>query len=208
MDVLRLGRTLTHEHLSAALYDVFYTPPPPHIPTALLKPEEFTLQNVGLEMEIFKSAGGGTIVENSSHGLSRNLNLMVEVPEVKCGVIAEVGSGWPIHVSFHPGRDPEAPFEIARVYLEAGGNADKAVMSHLDRTISDREKLLDFANTSRFYCQMQFGGHGFSHILLNVIPQMRNKGISQEEIDRITIDNPRDWLGISTDYQPRPVTLQ
>lgn len=36
-------------------------------------------------------------------------------------------------VSFHPGRNPKAPFEIIRLYLEAGGAADKAIMSHLDR---------------------------------------------------------------------------
>lgn len=30
-------------------------------------------------------------------------------------------------------RDPRAPFEIIRLYLEAGGKADKCIMSHLDR---------------------------------------------------------------------------
>lgn len=35
-------------------------------------------------------------------------------------------------VSFHPGRDKRAPFEIIRMYLEAGGRADKCIMSHLD----------------------------------------------------------------------------
>lgn len=30
-------------------------------------------------------------------------------------------------------RDPQAPFEIIRLYLEAGGKADKCIMSHLDR---------------------------------------------------------------------------
>jgi phosphotriesterase-related protein len=35
-------------------------------------------------------------------------------------------------VSFHPGRHPEAPFEIIRLFQEAGGDVKKAVMSHLD----------------------------------------------------------------------------
>lgn len=43
-------------------------------------------------------------------------------------VQSQLGCG----VSFHPGRDPAAPFEIIRIYLEAGGKADKCVMSHLD----------------------------------------------------------------------------
>lgn len=36
-------------------------------------------------------------------------------------------------VSFHPGRDAKAPYEIMRLYLEAGGKANKCVMSHLER---------------------------------------------------------------------------
>ena len=32
----------------------------------------------------------------------------------------------------HPGRNPKAPFEIMRIFLEAGAQADKTVMSHLD----------------------------------------------------------------------------
>jgi hypothetical protein len=38
-------------------------------------------------------------------------------------------------VSFHPGRHPEAPFEIIRLFQEAGGNVKKTVMSHLDREL-------------------------------------------------------------------------
>lgn len=35
-------------------------------------------------------------------------------------------------VSLHPGREKEAPFEITRLYLEAGGKANKCIMSHVD----------------------------------------------------------------------------
>lgn len=41
-------------------------------------------------------------------------------------------------VSFHPGRHPDAPFEILRIFLEAGGNVDKCIMSHLDREYKSR----------------------------------------------------------------------
>lgn len=62
-------------------------------------------------------------------------------------------------VSFHPGRDADAPFEIVRLYLEAGGKPDKCVMSHLDRksirhTKTDRVKdliLIPHRNNSRLY---------------------------------------------------------
>lgn len=36
-------------------------------------------------------------------------------------------------ITFHPGRSPESPFEILRVFTEAGGSAEDVVMSHLDR---------------------------------------------------------------------------
>ncbi|XP_072044261.1 N-acetyltaurine hydrolase-like [Amphiura filiformis] len=63
--------------------------------------------------------------------------------------------------------------------LLAEGYEDKMVMSH------DIHRK----------CQlMKYGGHGFSHILLNVIPKMLRKGITQNQIDKITIQNPRRWL--------------
>ncbi|XP_033175888.1 phosphotriesterase-related protein isoform X1 [Bombus impatiens] len=190
-----------------------------------------------------------------------------EYPDVKTGFIGEVGSTWPITpfekraiqatgevqqqlkcpVSFHPGRDAAAPLEIMRIYQEAGGDAKKAILSHLDRTIPSPEDLLQFADDAKCYCQfdlfgsecsfyqlnpsvdmisdaqridrvkyfrndqkldrvllshdihtkhrlMEFGGHGFSHILNNVVPKMTLKGFTSEEIDTLTIHNPRTWL--------------
>ena len=35
-------------------------------------------------------------------------------------------------VMIHPGRNEEAPFEIIRIYQEAGGDVRKLVMGHLD----------------------------------------------------------------------------
>ena len=41
---------------------------------------------------------------------------------------------------------------------------------------------------------MKYGGHGYSHILLNVLPKMRARGISDDVIDKIMVQNPRQWL--------------
>ncbi|XP_046396393.1 phosphotriesterase-related protein-like [Ischnura elegans] len=189
-----------------------------------------------------------------------------EDPSVKCGFIGEVGCSWPIDAfekksilataaiqeelncpaSFHPGRHPDAPFEIIRMHLEAGGRKDKTVMSHLDSTFTTESELLDFAELGTF-CQfdlfgsersfyvlnsdwempsdterlqmvkhlvgkglldrilishdihskhrlVQFGGHGYCHINYDVMPKMKRKGMTQEEIDHITIKNPAKWL--------------
>lgn len=188
-------------------------------------------------------------------------------PDVKTGFIGEVGSTWPIEaferraiqatgelqaqlkcpVSFHPGKNPDAPLEVMRLYQEAGGDARKTIVSHLDRTFNDEQKLLEFADMVKCYCQfdlfgsecsfyqlnpatdmpsdaqrmdrvkllrddqklnrvlisqdihtkhrlIKFGGHGFSHILNNVLPRMLLKGFTQEEIDILTIRNPMTWL--------------
>lgn len=188
---------------------------------------------------------------------------------VRCGFIGEVGSDWPISefeknairataaaqqslkvgVSFHPARNVEAPFEIMRIFLEAGGDVNKCVMSHLDRTLlHDREKLLEFAALgcySQFdlfgvecsYYQLNpafdmpsdgqrlnrivdmvgeglqekilvshdihtkhrltsFGGHGYHHVHVNVLPRLLAKGLSQDVIDQIIVKNPAKWLSV------------
>lgn len=71
---------------------------------------------------------------------------------IKCGIIGEIGITWPMEgfekrvvkavaalqeelnapISFHPGRSPESPFEIIRVFTEAGGKSEDVIMSHLD----------------------------------------------------------------------------
>ncbi|XP_060062613.1 phosphotriesterase-related protein-like [Ylistrum balloti] len=185
---------------------------------------------------------------------------------IKCGCIGEIGCSWPLGASekravqasgevqqslgcpviFHPGRDPDAPFELVRIYQEAGGRVDKLIMSHLDRTISDVDRLIDFArlgcyceydlfgveNSHYQFCEscdmpndadrirriksllyagfedritiahdihtkirlMKYGGHGFSHILLNILPKMQQRGISKKVAYKMVTENPQRWL--------------
>ncbi|XP_014608011.1 PREDICTED: phosphotriesterase-related protein [Polistes canadensis] len=188
-------------------------------------------------------------------------------PDTKAGFIGEVGTSSPIEdfekrsikatalvqselgcpVSFHPGRDSSIPIEIMRIYQEAGGDSKKAVMSHLDRTFTNKEALLEFSDDTNCYCQfdlfgtecsfyqlnpsvdmisdaqrvnyvqllreegkirrvllshdihtkhrlLNYGGHGYSHLFNNVLPKFRIRGFSEEEIDTLTIINPKDWL--------------
>jgi len=41
---------------------------------------------------------------------------------------------------------------------------------------------------------VKFGGHGYSHILQNVVPMMLTRGISQQLVDQFLINNPKRWL--------------
>ncbi|XP_050402943.1 phosphotriesterase-related protein isoform X2 [Patella vulgata] len=205
-------------------------------------------------------------IEKLCGRIQQDLTQGVEGTGIKCGVIGEVGCTWPLTdfekrsiraaaisqqdhgapVIFHPGRNQEAPFEILRIFTEAGGKAEHSVMSHLDRTLLDESKLLEFARQG-MYCEydhfgievsdyklcptvdmptdaqrikairclidnafedkiliahdihtkhrlMKYGGHGFSHILINVLPHMKRRGITQQHIDKILVQNPRKWL--------------
>lgn len=42
-----------------------------------------------------------------------------------------------------------------------------------------------------------FGGEGYEHIIKNVVPVMRRKGLSQQDIDQVMIHNPRRVLTIA-----------
>lgn len=333
-----LGRTLTHEHL-AMNFEHFYREPPStlagkfQVPSLELHRLGYVRQypyslryNLQLDDDAaqsavtddvieYKIAGGGTIVENTTEGLNRDIKFYqhvsrasnvhivagtghyiadlqnadtlhkstedvynhmlqeltkgcVNYEQVKAGFMGEIASVWPLRdferkaikaagelqpqlkcgVSFHPHRNKEAPFEIIRLYLEAGGSADKVVMSHLDRTLVEDDILLEFSQLGT-YCQFdlfgtevsyyqlevttdmlsdaqriqkmaalvkegrgnrilmshdihtkhrltKFGGHGYAHIINNVLPKMKSKGFSQELIDMITIENPARWLAI------------
>lgn len=172
------------------------------------------------DVKNYKKYGGGSIVENTTCGINRDLKLMYQVSKesgvhviagtghylgltqksddlklsveqmvemykreilegvkvaitptetvnIKCGIIGEIGSVFPITefekksiiaaaeaqselkcgVTFHPGRDsPDSPFAVMRIYLEAGGDAKKCVMSHLDRELVEFEMISLFSN--------------------------------------------------------------
>ncbi|XP_040027607.2 N-acetyltaurine hydrolase [Gasterosteus aculeatus] len=97
--------------------------------------------------------------------------------DIRCGVMGEIGTGWPITESetkvlratahaqaqlgcpviIHPGRNPGAPTEVVRILQEAGGDIGKTVMSHLDRTIFDEGELLEFAKLGSYLEYDLFG---------------------------------------------------
>lgn len=190
----------------------------------------------------------------------------VDGTDIKCGVIGEIGCSWPLTESekkvlqaaahaqtqlgcpliIHPGRNPDAPGQIVRLLQEAGADIRKTVMSHLDRTIFEKDKMLEFAKLGSYLeydlfgtemlnyhfrpevdmpsdverikgiCMLinegyedriviahdihtknrllKYGGHGYSHILINIVPKMLTRGISQAVVDKILIDNPKKWL--------------
>ncbi|NP_001038846.2 N-acetyltaurine hydrolase [Danio rerio] len=328
----QLGRTMTHEHLTMS-FECSHVPPAPGDEGLSLAPIEMKhlhwlqqnpyshhenlllnqeLEAVKEELLCYRKAGGGTIVENTTTGINRNLPALKQLAketgvhviagagyyvdvthseetrkmtvekltdvivsevlhgadgtDIRCGVIGEIGTSWPITESekkvlqatahaqtrlgcpviIHPGRDNKAPVEVIRILQEAGGDISKTVMSHLDRSIYDHGELLEFARMGsyleydlfgtevlnyqfnrnvdmpsdsqrvqslKFLIQegyedriliahdihtkhrlTKYGGHGFSHILKNIVPKMLSRGITQNQVDKILIENPKRWL--------------
>lgn len=82
--------------------------------------------------------------------------------DIRCGIIGEIGCSWPITsterrilaaatraqrstgaaLTIHPGRHPDAPAEIAGIVRAAGGDPERTVIGHMDRTIFDTDRLL------------------------------------------------------------------
>lgn len=113
-----LGKTLTHEHLSLD-FDKFYYPTPEHLKGYVDDKQKISLGNLGVlrqypyssrynitfndddthtkvieDLHLFKKWCGGncTIVENTSHGLIRNLKFYREAAQ-KTGVNIIAGTG-------------------------------------------------------------------------------------------------------------------
>ncbi|XP_053428338.1 phosphotriesterase-related protein isoform X2 [Nycticebus coucang] len=40
----------------------------------------------------------------------------------------------------------------------------------------------------------KYGGHGYSHILTNIVPKMLLRGITEGTLDKILVENPKRWL--------------
>ncbi|KAG7455096.1 hypothetical protein MATL_G00252790 [Megalops atlanticus] len=243
VDPGQLGRTMTHEHLTMT-FECCYFPPAPgdkgvaEAPIEMknlfwLKQNPYSshenlllcqeMEAVREELLAYRRAGGGTIVENTTTGISRDINTLrrlaketgvhivagagyyVDVThsdetrkmtvekltdiivsevlhgadgtDIKCGVIGEIGTSWPITESetkvlratahaqtqlgcpviIHPGRNAAAPGAVVRILQEAGGDIGKTVMSHLDRTIFDHGELLEFAKLGSYLEYDLFG---------------------------------------------------
>jgi phosphotriesterase-related protein len=43
----------------------------------------------------------------------------------------------------------------------------------------------------------KYGGHGYDHILLHVIPLMRKKGMTDADIAQVTVGNPARMLALA-----------
>ncbi len=203
----------------------------------------------------------------------RDVTVGVGDTGVKSGIIGEVGCSWPLTdnerkvlrasgraqrntgapLLIHPGRDEKAPLEIVAVLRDVGADLRHTIISHVERTVFQKDLLRELAETGVYLNWDQFGreisyywpntkinipndgtkiddvawavaegygdqvmlahdvcyktrllkygGHGYFYILTHIVPRMRARGIPQEAIDRMLMDNPAAAL-VFTEPQP------
>ncbi|PZQ57266.1 MAG: aryldialkylphosphatase [Phenylobacterium zucineum] len=70
---------------------------------------------------------------------------------MRAALVAQQETGAALNI--HPGRDPDQPQEVMAFVTEHGGDPQRTIMSHLDRTIFDEERLWRLADTG---CVLEF----------------------------------------------------
>ena len=88
--------------------------------------------------------------------------------------------------SYYPLSDIDMPSDAQRLEvikrLTDEGYGEKIVIAH---DICTKHRLV------------KYGGHGYHHILQNIVPRMRRKGFSAQEVDAIIVDNPARVLAFA-----------
>ena len=88
--------------------------------------------------------------------------------------------------SYYPLAELDMPSDAQRMgfikRIADAGYSDRVVMGH---DICTKHRLV------------RYGGHGYGHILENILPKMRRKGFSEDVIREITVDNPARILAFA-----------
>ena len=138
--------------------------------------------------------------------------------DVRAGIIGEIGcqSPWTelerrvmqgalmaqqqtgASLNVHPGRDQDQPQEVADFIAAHGGDTSRLILSHIDRTIADEEKLFRLADTG---CVIEFDLFGQEQSLygLNLQFDLPNDAIRLRMIRRLIERGHLDQIAISHD---------
>ena len=202
-------------------------------------------------------------VDGIAREIVTDLTVGVGDSGVRAGFIGEIGTTWPwtdnekkvvraavaaqretgAALMIHPGRHERLPLQIVELVRKEGGDLERMIMCHIERTIADPAVLLELAATgvrleydlfgleTSYYpynpafdmpndgermrqilflierghlsqilmshdiaykhCLTRWGGYGYHHLLVNVIPRLRGKGADDKIIQTLLIDNPR-----------------
>lgn len=137
-------------------------------------------------IEILNSVSklGGDITRTVMGHIERTIydrNLLKDVLDtgayVNLDLFGHDESHYPLDTSSNMPADHERIAQIEFMIDEGGSN--QILMSH---DVCSKHRL------------KKYGGHGYDHIITRIVPRMLAKGISQEDISKILIDNPTTML--------------
>ena len=156
--------------------------------------------------------------EDLAEEIARDITEGVGATGIRAGIIGEVGCSWPLKANerkvlrasaaaqratgasilIHPGRDERSPDEIITVLGEAGGDLNRTIIGHLERTVTDKEVLLRIAASG---CYLEWDHFGFerSHYPPNPRVRMLNDADRMDLIEFVTSRGYGDKVVIAHD---------
>lgn len=161
-------------------------------------------------------------VEELSKTMIKELTEGVGDSSIKCGVIGEIGCSYPLEPAekrsliaaaaaqsqtgapliIHPGRNELSPMEIVCILQEAGADINKTVISHIDRTVFGRAKLLELAATG-VYLEYDLFGIELSYYPPNPAVDMMSDAQRIQNIKFLVSEGYEDKVVIAHDVHTR-----
>ena len=133
-------------------------------------------------LEILEEAGGDvsrTIMGHLDRTITSNVDLL-DIAQSGCALEYDL-FGW--EVSYYPLADLDMPSDAQRLdfieLLLSEGYEDKIVVA---QDIFAKHRTV------------KYGGHGYGHIIQNIVPRMRARGFSDRQVRSIMIENPAKLL--------------
>lgn len=165
-------------------------------------------------------------VDEITAGIVHDLQVGAGDSGMRAGIIGEIGCSWPLThdeekvlraaaqaqgatgaaITIHPGRNEGSPTEIRDILAEAGVDLARVIIGHIDRTgfeLETKRDLLGSGCVPRVRLlrvggaqRTVYGGHGFGHILRNVVPLMYVYGLERPAVEQILELTPQRLLTI------------
>nr|XP_012225467.1 PREDICTED: phosphotriesterase-related protein-like [Linepithema humile] len=138
-------------------------------------------------LRIYQEAGGNAckvIMSHADRTFTSKEKLMEFIDDTNCFVLFD-SFGVENSTYYNNNQFSSVLSDIERIQyisdLKQQGKLNRILMS---QDIHTKNRLISY------------GGSGYSHILNNIIPRMLKKDFNIHEIDKILINNPRQWLSL------------
>ena len=151
---------------------------------------------------------GNSSEEELAEHIVRDILEGVDDSGIRSGIIGEIGCSWPLTVDekkvlvaatiaqketggsilIHPGRDEGSPEEIFEVLIKNKADLSRTILGHIDRTVFDREQLIEIAKTGCYLEWDLFGNES----------SVCNETIISKYLANPTINHPNDGTKLDT----------